>query len=202
MLRQKSGQMALRCVADALPVAESLLSNWDYAWGAQMHHLTARVSVADAELERMREQTERALAEAEAYRAEMDANEDRVERAAAIHVEKDQAKAALESLQERFDAERRSGERTAAAATAATAAAEARAEAMGRERDRLAADIAECRAACDAAEQAAHQIRGELYEATERAAESKTDKQAVEEMREALVGARAENRPLRVNLKP
>lgn len=69
-LRAKSGQLALKCVAEALPVAESLLHNWDNAWGSQMHHLTARAESADVELEKMREQTEAALAEAEAYRAE------------------------------------------------------------------------------------------------------------------------------------
>ena len=61
---------ALKCVTEALPVAESLLRNWDNAWGSQMHHLTARAESADVEMDRLREQTEAALAEAEAYRAE------------------------------------------------------------------------------------------------------------------------------------
>ena len=69
-LQRKSGQLALKCVTEALPVAESLLHNWDNAWGSQMHHLTARAESADIQLDKQREQTEAALAEAEAYRAE------------------------------------------------------------------------------------------------------------------------------------
>ena len=63
-------ETALKCVTEALPVAESLMRNWDNAWGSQMHHLTARAESADVEMDKLREQTEAALAEAEAYRAE------------------------------------------------------------------------------------------------------------------------------------
>ena len=39
-LRVKSGAQALKCVAEAMPIGDALLANWDAAWGLHMRHLT------------------------------------------------------------------------------------------------------------------------------------------------------------------
>ena len=90
-LRVKSGAQALKCVAEAMPIGDALLANWDAAWGLHMRHLTRGKERAERDLARARRQTELALeeaeaahAETEAYRAEMDQNVDRIERAKAV----------------------------------------------------------------------------------------------------------------------
>ena len=139
-LRIKSGAQALKCVAEAVPIGDALLANWDAAWGLQLRHLTRGKERAERDLERARAQTELALEEAEAahleteaYRVEMDANVDRIERARAVAGE-------LKALEARAaDAEARAEKhqqklanadaRAAEAGAAAVAAAEARAQA-------------------------------------------------------------------------
>jgi hypothetical protein len=139
-LRIKTGAQALKCVAEAVPIGDALLANWDAAWGLQLRHLTRGKERAERDLERARAQTELALeeaeaahAETEAYRMEMDANVDRIERARAVAGE-------LKALEARAaDAEARAEKhqqklanadaRAAEAGAAAVAAAEARAQA-------------------------------------------------------------------------
>jgi hypothetical protein len=139
-LRIKTGAQALKCVAEAVPIGDALLANWDAAWGLQLRHLTRGKERAERHLERLRLQTELALEEAEAahleteaYRVEMDANVDRIERARAVAGE-------LKALEARAaDAEARAEKhqqklanadaRAAEAGAAAVAAAEARAQA-------------------------------------------------------------------------
>jgi hypothetical protein len=139
-LRIKSGAQALKCVQEAQQIGDALLANWDAAWGLQLRHLTRGKERAERHLERLRLQTELALEEAEAahleteaYRVEMDANVDRIERARAVAGE-------LKALEARAaDAEARAENhqqklanadaRAAEAGAAAVAAAEARAQA-------------------------------------------------------------------------
>ena len=107
-LRMKSGAHALKCVAEAVPLGDALLANWDSAWGLQLQHLTRTKERAEGDLERARRQTEAALAEAEAahseteaYQREMDANVDRIERAKANTDELRDAKRRAEHAEER-----------------------------------------------------------------------------------------------------
>ena len=123
-LRLKHGASALKSVSEALPIGDALLNNWDAAWGSQMHHVLRAKDQAESDLERMRRHTETVLAEAEAahaeteaYRAEMDANVDRIERAKAFEAEKKAMERKLELAEE---------------AAVARAAAEAAAEAARR----------------------------------------------------------------------
>ena len=122
-LRLKHGASALKSVSEALPIGDALLNNWDAAWGSQMHHVLRAKDQAESDLERLRRHTETVLAEAEAahaeteaYRAEMDANVDRIERAKAFEAEKKAMERKLELAEE---------------AAVARAAAEAAAEARG-----------------------------------------------------------------------
>ena len=156
-LRLKHGASALKSVSEALPIGDALLNNWDAAWGSQMHHVLRAKDQAESDLERMRRHTETVLAEAEAahaeteaYRAEMDANVDRIERAKAFEAEKKAMERKLELAEE---------------AAVARAAAEAAAEAAREERDRVVAELelvagirgelAECKALLEDAERRA-----------------------------------------------
>ena len=175
-LRLKSGQHALRCVAEAMPLADSLLSAWDDAWGSQMHHLSLRAESAEAEMAKSAETTERAIAEAEAYRAEteayraeMDLNVDRIARAAAIEDEKKELAAKLEACAP-LPAALAAAEALAASATREAERATAAAK---REVERMTAELDEARATCDAAEEYAQTARGSLAERDAQLAETK-----------------------------
>ena len=112
-LRLQSGAHALKCVAEAIPVGDALLKNWDDAWSSQMHHLVRAKARAESDLDAMRRHAETVLAEAEAahaeteaYRAEIDANVDRIERAKTYAAERDKLSARLDDALARADANR------------------------------------------------------------------------------------------------
>ena len=110
-LRLQSGAHALKCVAEAIPVGDALLKNWDDAWSSRMHHLVRAKARAESDLDAMRRHAETVLAEAEAahaeteaYRAEIDANVDRIERAKTYAAERDKLSARLDDALARADA--------------------------------------------------------------------------------------------------
>jgi hypothetical protein len=199
--RLKGATSGLKGVAEALPYAEALLDSWDSAWGSQMHHLTRRCEGAELDCEKMRRQLTRALAEAEAaqaeteaYKQEMDANVDRIERAGQIGEE-------CKDLRERLkltDASRERERERLAGLQAAAAAAEERANAAVEERDRALGDLerikaseAEYRNASGTAERELIELRSKLLIAERQAANAERHKHEADDARHKLEAANA-----------
>ena len=172
-LRVKSGAQALKCVAEAMPIGDALLANWDAAWGLHMRHLTRGKERAERDLARARRQTELALeeaeaahAETEAYRAEMDQNVDRIERAKAVAGElkalerraADADARARECETRLTGADARAKETAAEAAEAAEARAQTQAAAAADELAAVRAELEETRDALRGAETRAREL--------------------------------------------
>ena len=172
-LRVKSGAQALKCVAEAMPIGDALLANWDAAWGLHMRHLTRGKERAERDLARARRQTELALeeaeaahAETEAYRAEMDQNVDRIERAKAVAGElkalerraADADARARECETRLAGADARAKETAAEAAEAAEARAQTQAAAAADELAAVRAELEETRDALRGAETRAREL--------------------------------------------
>jgi hypothetical protein len=209
--RLKGATSGLKGVAEALPYAEALLDSWDSAWGSQMHHLTRRCEGAELDCEKMRRQLTRALAEAEAaqaeteaYKQEMDANVDRIERAGQIGEE-------CKDLRERLkltDASRERERERLAGLQAAAAAAEERANAAVEERDRALGDLerikaseAEYRNASGTAERELIELRSKLLIAERQAANAERHKHEADDARHKLEAANAAALPLTQSLE-
>lgn len=203
-LRLKSGAHALKCVAEALPVGDALLNNWDAAWGSQMHHLTRAKARAESDLETMRRHAETILAEAEAahaeteaYRAEMDANVDRIERAKTYAAEKEKLStrldAALARAEELRDANATLEAELAASRASETAAREASAAAEKTAREATARSTADAEALATTRGELAER-RAEAADATRRAEESEAAAAAAESSRAAAVAEMEEMR--------
>ena len=172
-LRVKSGAQALKCVAEAMPIGDALLANWDAAWGLHMRHLTRGKERAERDLARARRQTELALeeaeaahAETEAYRAEMDQNVDRIERAKAVAGElkalerraADADARARECETRLAGADARAKETAAEAVEAAEARAQTQAAAAADELAAVRAELEETRGALRGAETRAREL--------------------------------------------
>lgn len=196
-LRLKSGAHALKCVAEALPVGDALLNNWDAAWGSQMHHLTRAKAQAESDLETMRRHAETVLAEAEAahaeteaYRAEMDANVDRIERAKTYAAEKEKLSTRLDTAlaraEELRDANATLEAELAASRASETAAREASAAAEKTAREAIARSTADAEALATTRGELAER-RAEAADATRRAEESEAAAAAAESSRAAAV---------------
>ena len=196
-LRLKSGAHALKCVAEALPVGDALLNNWDAAWGSQMHHLTRAKARAESDLETMRRHAETVLAEAEAahaeteaYRAEIDANVDRIERAKTYAAEKEKLStrldAALARAEELRDANATLEAELAASRASETAAREASEAAEKTAREAIARSTADAEALATTRGELAER-RAEAADATRRAEESEAAAAAAESSRAAAV---------------
>ena len=171
--RVKSGAQALKCVAEAMPIGDALLANWDAAWGLHMRHLTRGKERAERDLARARRQTELALeeaeaahAETEAYRAEMDQNVDRIERAKAVAGElkalerraADADARARECETRLAGADARAKETAAEAVEAAEARAQTQAAAAADELAAVRAELEETRGALRGAETRAREL--------------------------------------------
>ena len=203
-LRLKSGAHALKCVAEALPVGDALLNNWDAAWGSQMHHLTRAKAQAESDLETVRRHAETVLAEAEAahaeteaYRAEMDANVDRIERAKTYAAEKEKLSARLDAAIARAgelrDANATLEAELAASRASETAAREASAAAEKTAREATARSTADAEALATTRGELAER-RAEAADATRRAEESEAAAAAAESSRAAAVAEMEEMR--------
>ena len=169
-LRVKSGAQALKCVAEAMPIGDALLANWDAAWGLHMRHLTRGKERAERDLARARRQTELALeeaeaahAETEAYRAEMDQNVDRIERAKAVAGAQGAGarrgcRRASPGCETRLARDARAKETAAEAAEAAEARAQTQAAAAADELAAVRAELEETRDALRGAETRAREL--------------------------------------------
>lgn len=215
-LRLQSGAHALKCVAEAIPVGDALLKNWDDAWSSQMHHLVRAKARAESDLDAMRRHAETVLAEAEAahaeteaYRAEIDANVDRIERAKTYAAERDKLSARLDDALARADAIR-DANATLEAELAASRASEKAAREASAAAEKTARE-ASVRATADA--EALATTRGELAEraaevadATRRAEENEAAAAAahssMEEMRRETTQMRAEVVQMRAEVVP